>query len=116
MHGVCRSEEPQGTQIATFPRRIEGLARQEDSRRKRQRQSKRTREEEREQQRKEEVKRLKNLKKREVGDACASAAVLHSCHIGEYCYERWYQERDRTRFGCLELLLVLIAFLEFMLA
>lgn len=69
---LCRSEEPQGAQIATFPRRIEGLGRQEDSKRKRQREAKRVREEERQQQRKEEVKRLKNLKKREVGDAYAS--------------------------------------------
>lgn len=68
----CRSEEPGGTEIRTYPRQIEGLARQEESKRKRQRDSKRVRQEERDQQRAAEVKQLKNLKKQEVGDACAA--------------------------------------------
>lgn len=75
---MCRSEEENGGQIATFPRRIEGLARQEDSKRKRQREAKRVREQERAEQRKQEVKRLKNLKKREVGDACAPTTAHRS--------------------------------------
>ena len=79
-----RSEEPGGADIRTYPRQIEGLARQEDSRRKRQRESKRVRQEEREEQRASEVKRLKNLKKQEVGDACAptlQALLLSRCHV-----------------------------------
>jgi hypothetical protein len=70
--GLYRSDEQGGARIATYPRRIEGLARQEDSRRKRQREAKRQREEAGALERTAELKRLKNLKRREVKDACAS--------------------------------------------
>eukprot|EP00892_Ulva_mutabilis_P001580 jgi/Ulvmu1/11422/UM075_0086.1 len=71
-----RSEEPRGAEIRTYPRQIEGLVRHEESRRRRQRESKRTRQEEREAQRADEVKRLKNLKKAEVGDALSKLASV----------------------------------------
>jgi hypothetical protein len=64
----CRSEEPGGGSIATFPRTLEGVTRKTDSKRKRQRESRKEREAAAIRTRAEEVKRLKNLKVQEVQD------------------------------------------------
>lgn len=75
----CRSEEPGGHLIATFPRNIEGTVRKEESKRKRQREAKAEREDASKRQKEDEVKQLKNLKKREVQDTCAPLTPLCSC-------------------------------------
>jgi hypothetical protein len=73
----CRSEEPGGSTIATYPRAIEGLTRRTESKRKRQREARKERQAAVVQSRKEEVKRLKNLKVQEVQDTCACCPFDH---------------------------------------
>ena len=68
---MCRSEEPGGTSIHTYPRSLEGLARKSDSKRKRQRDAKKERQAAQQQEAAGEVKRLKNLKMQEVQNECA---------------------------------------------
>lgn len=63
-----RFEEPGGTDIAGHPRVVEGAVRKEDDRRKRKRAEKAERLKAQEEQHREEVKRLKNLKKKEIED------------------------------------------------
>lgn len=70
MHG-CRSEEPGGGAIVTYPRQLQGLARRQESKRARQRAARQVRREAAAEARTAEVKRLKNLKVQEVHDACA---------------------------------------------
>jgi protein KRI1 len=52
----------------SYPRQIEGAVRKPDDRRKRAREAKKQRQAAAEEARREEVKRLKNLKKREIED------------------------------------------------
>jgi protein KRI1 len=61
-----RYEEPGGAQIATYPRQVEGTVRKEDDRRKRQREAKAARAAAAEEARAADLRRLKNLKKREI--------------------------------------------------
>jgi hypothetical protein len=68
---LCRSEEPGGGTLVTYPRTIEGLARKQDSKRRRQREARAEREAARARERTAELKRLKNLKAQEVQSACA---------------------------------------------
>lgn len=64
----ARFEEPGGAHIVGYPRVIEGAVRKPDDRRKRQREAKKERLKAAEEQRREELKRLKNLKKKEIED------------------------------------------------
>ncbi|GAB4820679.1 hypothetical protein N2152v2_007725 [Parachlorella kessleri] len=61
-----RYEEPGGAEIVTYPRKLEGVVRKEDDRRKRKRADKAERLRAEESQRQQELKRLKNLKKQEI--------------------------------------------------
>lgn len=63
-----RFEEPGGIAIATHPRMVEGSVRRVDDTRKRQREAKKARQAEAEATHNEEIKRLKNLKKKEIED------------------------------------------------
>ena len=63
-----RFEEPGGVGISGHPRVIEGTVRKEDDRRKRKRAEKAERVKEQEERHRDEVKRLKNLKKKEIED------------------------------------------------
>ena len=76
---VCRSEEPGGTRIVTYPRNIEGLARKEESKRKKQRERRAERRAAAEKDRAAEVKQLKNAKVKEVQNACVS--MSRSVHL-----------------------------------
>lgn len=63
-----RFEEPGGNTLTTHPRQIEGTVRKEDDRRKQKRKEKKERLQAEEDQRRAELRRLKNLKKAEIGD------------------------------------------------
>ena len=65
---MCRFEEPGGIGIAGHPRVIDGIVRKQDDKRKRKRAEKAERLKEQEERHREEVKRLKNLKKKEIED------------------------------------------------
>lgn len=69
---VCRSEEPGGANVATYPRTIDGLARKQESKRKRQREARKERATTAERERTAELKRLKNLKVSEMKHTCGS--------------------------------------------
>lgn len=63
-----RFEDPEGAQLITYPRKVEGTVRKEESSRKRQRDAKKEREEQKSEQLAQEVKRLKTLKRKEIAD------------------------------------------------
>ena len=70
---VCvwsRFEEPGGSTISGHPRVVEGTLRKEPEARKRQREARAARQAELQLGLQEEVKRLKNLKMREIQDRC----------------------------------------------
>lgn len=68
----CRSEEPGGGTIVTYPRQVPGLARRHESKRARQRAARQARRETAAAERAAEVRRLKNLKVQAVRDECAT--------------------------------------------
>lgn len=72
---VCRSDEPGGASISTYPREIEGLARKQESKRKRQREARKERATAAERDRTAELKRLKNLKVSEMKQTCGPGAL-----------------------------------------
>lgn len=67
-NGIARYEEPGGTELVSHPRQQLDTLRRQDKKRKRQREAKSARDEAVRQQRAEELRRLKNLKKREIDD------------------------------------------------